>query len=91
MTKKTSPLRELKAQACRIAQSLKAADRGEPIAYDPGGKIAAARGRESFKFAIAMDDKVISIDMPWATIRTYSEVGLAEYFLKLMRETRNNA
>jgi len=86
MTPKTSPLRELKAQACRIAQSLKAADRGEQIAYDPGGKIVAARGREDIKFAIAMDDRLISVDMPWTTIRNYSEIGLAEYFLKLMRQ-----
>jgi hypothetical protein len=36
-----------------------------------------------------MDDKVITIDLPWATIRATSEVGLAEYILNQMREVRN--
>lgn len=91
MTTARSPLRILEAQADKIAQALKAADRGEQIAADLGGKIAAARARESVTFAVVMDDKVLKIEMTWATIRETSEVGIAEYILKHMREARDVA
>jgi hypothetical protein len=35
-----------------------------------------------------MDDKIITIDMPWTTIRATSEAALSEYILKQMREAR---
>lgn len=89
MTTAQSPLRVLKAQAEKIAATLKAVERGENIAADPGGRIAAARGKESVLFAVVMDDKIIKIDMPWATIHATSEVGIAEYILKQMREVRD--
>lgn len=89
MTTSHSPLRVLKAQADRIAQTLKAAERGEITpAQDPTGKIAASRGKESVKFAVAMDDKLFTIEMPWETIRSSSEAGLAEFVLKEMRGKR---
>lgn len=85
MTTKHSPLRRLKAQADGIAAKMKAAERGE-IAVK-----GDARDRDSVKFGVVMDDKIITLEMPWATIREYSEVGLAEYILKLMREDRSAA
>lgn len=88
MTTSQSPLRVLKAQADKVAATLKAAERGEPIDIRFAEKIAAARGRESFKFGIVMDDKVITIDMPWELINNTSEVGIAEYILKQMRGAR---
>lgn len=91
MTTAHSPLRALKAQADRIAATLKAAQRGEEIAHDPAGKIAAARATGTFKFAVVMDDKIIKIEMPWSKIDETSEVGLSEYILKQMRETRTDA
>jgi hypothetical protein len=90
MTTKHSPLRVLKAQADKIAQTLKAAERGEKIDVRFAEKINAAREQESFKVGIVMDDKVITIEMPWETIRGTSEVGLAEYILVQMREARAN-
>ena len=66
-----------------MAASLKAADRGETIASDPAGKIAAARQKNSITFAV-----VIKIEMSWATIRATSEVGIAEFILKQMRGSR---
>jgi hypothetical protein len=36
-----------------------------------------------------MDDKVLTIDMPWVTIRETSEVGIAEYILRHMRDARD--
>lgn len=89
MTTAHSPLSRLKAQADKIAATLKAAERGEKIVGQFADKIAAARGENSFKVGIVMDDKVIIIEMPWATIRSMGEVGLAEYILKqMLREAR---
>lgn len=88
MTTSQSPLRVLKAQADSIAKTIKAVERGENPIEDRGGKIAAARGRDTFKVGVVMDDKIIMIDLAWATIRVHSEVGLAEYILKLMRGSR---
>jgi len=89
MTTSHSPLRALKAQADNIAKIVKAISRGENPIEDRGGKLAAARNRDSVKFVVVMDDKVITIDMPWATIRGTSEVGIAEYILKHMRGARD--
>jgi hypothetical protein len=88
MTTAQSPLRVLRGQADRMAMMLKKAERGEHIPGDTG-KLAAARMKDSVKFAVAMDDKIISIDMPWATIRETSESGISEYILNHMREARD--
>ncbi len=89
MTTRHSPLNQLKAQADKIAAMLKAAERGEKVEAQFAAKIAEARARDSFKVGIAMDDKVIAITMPWATIRATSEAGLSEYIVNQMRETRH--
>jgi hypothetical protein len=89
MTTAHSPLRVLKAQADHIAKMVKAIERGENPTEDRGGKLAAARNRASVKFGVVMDDKVLTIDMTWVTIHQTSEVGLAEYILKQMREARD--
>lgn len=84
-----SPLRKLRAEANRIAQQLKALERGEVNAPDPLGKVAAARaGKEALTFAVVMDDKILKIEMPWATIASMSEAGISEWILKQMRESR---
>jgi len=88
MTTRSSPLRVLKAQADKVAATLKAFERGEPVEARFAAQIQAARSRERFKLGIVMDDKVITIDLPWATINSTGEVGLSEYILKLMREQR---
>lgn len=88
MTTKHSPLSALKKQADNIAQMLKAAERGDKIDVKFAAKIEAARHRESFKFAVVMDDKIITIDMPWKTIQSTSEVGLSEFIVREMRERR---
>jgi hypothetical protein len=63
MTTAHSPLRALKAQANKMAATLKAIDRGETVAADPGGKIAAARTKDNITFGVVMDDKVLKIEM----------------------------
>lgn len=88
MSTARSPLRVLKAQADKIAAMLKAAARGESIDVKFAEKIAAARDKESVKVGVVMDDKLITIDMPWATIRGTSEVGISIWILQQMRESR---
>lgn len=89
MTTAHSPLSQLKAQADKIAATLKAAERGEKIDVHFAEKVEAARSKDSFKVGIVMDDKIITIEMPWATIRGANETGLAEYILNQMREARD--
>lgn len=94
MTTSRSSLRVLKAQADRIADTVKRISRGEAVgaAHDPGGKIANARkNKEMLKFGIVMDDKIITVEMTWELIEATSEVGLAEYILKQMRGARDDA
>lgn len=88
MTTNRSPLRVLKAQAEKIAATIKAADRGDPVPATFAEKLAEARERETVRVGIVMDDKVVKIDIAWATIRSTSKAGLTEYILGLMRETR---
>jgi len=89
MTTAHSPLRILKAQADKIAATLKAAERGEKIDVRFAEKLEAARGKESFKVGIVMDDKIITITMPWAAIQSTNEAGLSEYIINQMREARD--
>ena len=91
MTTRYSPISALKAQADKIAAALKAAERGDKIDARFAEKIVAARANPSFKVGIVMDDKVITIEMLWTTIRSTDEAGLAEYILRLMREARDVA
>lgn len=91
MTTSRSPLRVLKAQADTIAKTIKAVERGENPVEDRGGKIAAARNKPGFKVGVVMDDKVLIVDMSWTTISETSEVGLAEFILKHMRDSRETA
>lgn len=88
MTTARSPLSQLKAQADKIAAMLKAFERGETIDVRFAEKIAAARDKESITFAVVMDDKVLKIEMPWRKVRGISEVGIAEWILRHMREAR---
>lgn len=89
MTTAHSPLRVLKAQADKIAATLKAAERGEKIDVRFAEKIEVARHEARFQAGIVMDDKIIMIEMPWETIRSISEVVLAKHILNLMREARD--
>jgi len=91
VTTKHSPIGQLRAQANRIAATLKAAERGEKIDVRFAQKIADARTKGSFKVGVVMDDKIITIDMPWATVRSTTEAGLAEWILDQMREARDVA
>ena len=95
MTTAHSPLRVLRAQAELVAKHLKAFDRGEPIEVKKSGPfimdlkaIAESKARGSVKFAVVMDDKTLAIELPWSKIAETSEVGIAEFILKQMRDER---
>lgn len=83
MTTSNSPLSALKAQAAGIAKMLKQAERG--TLPDPDGRIAASRARGKFKTGIVMDDKIVTIELPWSTITETDEAGIAEFILQQMR------
>lgn len=89
MTTKHSPFRLLRLQADKIAATLKAAERGDKIDARFAEKIAEARTRDSFKCGVVMDDKVLILELPWATVRSTSEAGLSEYIVRQMRESRD--
>ncbi|MEO0955759.1 MAG: hypothetical protein AAFY12_12255 [Pseudomonadota bacterium] len=91
MTTSQSPLRALKQQAGYIAKTLKAFERGEKIDHAFAAKLEEARHNPSLKFAVAMDDKTLVIEMPWEQIRATSEVGLSEFILREMRGRRETA
>jgi hypothetical protein len=91
MTTSQSPLRVLKDQSDRIAKMLKSTERGEPVADDRGGKIAASLAKGDVKFGVVMDDKILTIEMQWSAIRDMSEVALSEWILKYMRGKRDDA
>lgn len=89
MTTKHSPRAQLKAQADKVAGTLKAAERGDKIEGPFAEKVAAARAKGTLKFAVVMDDKVITVEMPWSIIQTTTEAGLADYIFDQMREARH--
>jgi hypothetical protein len=89
MTTSNSPLHRLKAQADQIAAMMKKCERGEKVASDPAGKLAAARATEGVSFAVVMDDKVIKIEMTWATIRETDEAGISEFIIGQMRNLKH--
>lgn len=84
MTTADSPPAKLRAQAHRIAETLKRSALGEKIADDPAGKIPASKERGSCKAGIVMDDKIITIDVPWATIEAASVPELCEFIFEQM-------
>jgi hypothetical protein len=89
MTTKHSPLRVLKSQADEIARRLVAFERGEITHDEFHAKLLAARKADSLKLGIFMDDKLITVEIAWATIKATGEVAMSEYILKLMREQRD--
>lgn len=89
MSTSNSPAWKLKAEADNMAKIIKAVERGERVAADPAGKMAAALARGEVKFGIVMDDKIITIKMPTATIRETSEAGISEYIISYMRGQRS--
>ena len=86
MTTAQSPPEVLKAQADEIAARLKRIERGD-VTLKPH-ELPPSRGRQSVSFAVVMDDKILTIELNWETIRTADEKEISEFILKRMRESR---
>lgn len=91
MSTKNSAVRVLRAQADKIAATIKAAERGDKIDVRFAEKIAAARNAASLSVGVVMDDKILKLDLPWTVIRETTEKALAEYVLKQMQEIGDHA
>jgi hypothetical protein len=81
----------LRQEAHKIASKLKAAANGEKIASDPLGKIEASKARGYLDFAIAMDDKILKIQIPWTTINDLALPLLCDFIYDQMSEAKNVA
>ena len=88
MTTKHSSPRRVTAEADKIAAMLKAAERGEFPDIRFAEKIAAARLNPAIKVGIVMDDKVLTPEIPWQTIRELSEADLSRWIVGQMLELR---
>lgn len=86
MTTAKSPPAALRAQACKIADTLKRSVAGEKIAPDPLGKIPASKERGYLDFAIVMDDKIVSIKVPWKTLEESTHAQLSEFIYRQMSQ-----
>lgn len=88
MVSANSPVRVLRAQTDRMAAMLKAVERGDTVDGLFADKLVEARKRDSFTFAIAMDDRTIAVTLPWADIKVWSESKLSDFLLRQMRGAR---
>lgn len=89
MSTSQSPLRQLQAEADRIAAMLKRFERRDFTGIDdPAHKLARAVAAGRLKVGIVMDDKVVTLEIPLPTIAEHSEASLAAYVLRLMKGTR---
>jgi hypothetical protein len=91
MTTKNSPFAALKAQADKIAKVLKGFDQGKIPDGPFAQKLVDARAKDGIKFGIFMDDKVITIEMPWLVIRETEEAGISAWIVRQMQETAGSA
>jgi hypothetical protein len=88
MTTVHSPEAALRAQADKIAKTLKAVERGDPVAFqnDHDGKVAASRAKPTVTFGIAMDDKIVQVTLSWSRIAETDERFLSDFIIGQMRK-----
>lgn len=85
MSTSNSPVAVIRQQAEKMADMLRAAERGEPVPPPIEQTIREARGRPSITIGIVMDDKVVRIEIPWEKIKNTGRHALTEYIVRLMR------
>lgn len=71
MTTSSSPVEELIAQAQAMIDELRA--------------IPKPRAKEKIKFAIVMDDKIVTVEIKWETIDVMMDHQLVQLLLREMR------
>lgn len=74
MTTANSPRKVLKMQADKMAIILKS------------GKYPIQENKDTVRFAIAMDDKIVTIEMRLAQIGAMTEKALSEFILTQMQK-----
>lgn len=82
MTTAETPTHILKAQADKIAKTLKSSAAQQP---NVTGLALGVTLPENVTFAVVMDDKVLKLTMPWATIREKAEAEVSGFILKQMQ------
>jgi hypothetical protein len=80
MTTSNSPIHKLREQAERIANRLKALERGENI---PG--LMPLRKLEKIKIGLVQDDKITQVEFTWERIKETDEEALIEYILMILK------
>jgi hypothetical protein len=60
--------------------------RGEFDGDDPAGKIAKSKETGVFKFGVAMDDKLLTIETKWADIETMTVEQMTDMIIDAMRQ-----
>lgn len=92
MTTSKSPPDVIRAQAHRIAETLKkVADGGIINVSDPNGKLKASLEKGVVDFGIVMDDKIVKIEIPWETVRVHTQQSLCDWIFRLMSDIHKNA
>lgn len=77
MTTKDSPEADLRRQSDMAAKTLKMMEKSDH---------PARTTKEMVRSAMAMDDKLLTFELPWETVKEYSEEELSAFILKLMQE-----
>ena len=91
MSHSRSSEQQIRTQAERIAQHLKDVTSGKTTVADPQGRIAKARETGIFTFAIAMDDKILKLSMPFEKIQLLNKELLTQHIFDLMRGHNDTA
>lgn len=96
MTTKNSPIKKLQTQAdeiARIVKELVSKKENGDFIHDAKtrAKLDEAKLRGSFKTGVVMDDKVLTIEIPWETVLSSSVKALSALVLVQMREEKPNA
>lgn len=86
MSTSNSPLSKLRKEAREIAVNLKKMASGEFDGDDPAGKIAKSKETGVFKFGVAMDDKLLTIETKWADIETMTVEQMTDMIIDAMRQ-----
>lgn len=75
MTNKNSPPEKLKEQADRMAYGIKSLEQNMKV-----------KERPYIKFGVAMDDKLLTMQIEWTVIRDTSAEALSALIMKHMQE-----
>lgn len=92
MTTAHSPDHIIRAQAKKIVRHLKAAEKNDWTGVSvKDSQLNTARQMPGIKVGVAMDDKIVRLELSWVIIRDTEDDALVEYIVKLMREKKDDA